>query len=121
MANAIAFLLSAQVNFLFSSLFTWYDRQVKSEASRLRAIVIRWLSFHGSIVATAFLNELVFIVASAIVPTLLASALGICSAALINFFVFNRFVFRQPASQTNVENSGEDGIKRQAMITSPDR
>ena len=116
MANVMAFLLAAQVNFLLSSLFTWHDRRVKSEVSRLKAIFIRWLSFHGSIAGTALLNELVFIIASAIVPTLLASVLGICSAALINFFVFNRLVFRQPASQTNVQNSGKDDIKRHATF-----
>ncbi len=117
-ANVIAFLLSAQVNFLLSSLFTWHDRRVKNEAGRLKIIVIRWLSFHGSIAGTALLNELVFIIASSIVPTLLASGLGIGAAALINFFVFNRFVFRrQPTSQTNVQNSGQDDVKRQAMVT----
>ncbi|HEU5228192.1 MAG TPA: glycosyltransferase, partial [Ktedonobacteraceae bacterium] len=116
-ANIIAFLLSAQVNFLLNSLFTWHDRRVKSEASKLKIIFVRWLSFHGSIAGTALLNELVFIIASTVIPTLLASMLGIGAAALINFFVFNRLVFRQPVSQTNVQDSGKNNTKRRTTIT----
>ena len=88
-ANIVAFLLAAQVNFLLSTYFTWRDRQQQERLVRL------WLSFHGSILGTALVNNGVFIVARLAMPTLLASALGIALAAILNFAVMNHFVFRQ--------------------------
>ena len=54
----------------------------------------RWLTFHGSIIGTGLLNMLVFVLAKTVMPSLLASALGIAGASITNFFLFNRFVFR---------------------------
>src|SRR5579872_4505264 len=42
-ANAVAFLLAAQLNFVLSTFFTWPDRQGTLSIKR------RWLMFHGSI------------------------------------------------------------------------
>ncbi len=88
-ANMVAFIVAAQVNFLLSTYFTWRDRQQQER------LVTLWLSFHGSILGTALVNNLVFIVARMAMPTLLASALGIAIAAILNFALLNRFVFRQ--------------------------
>jgi len=93
LANAIAYILSAQVNFLLSTFFTWHDRQ--SEIDSIKTLLARWLTFHGSIIGTGLLNMLVFVIARTILPTLMASAFGIAGAAIANFFLFNRFVFRK--------------------------
>lgn len=100
-ANALAFLLAAQLNFALSSAFTWRDRRAD------RALGRRWLAFHGSIAAMAVVNMLVFALARAALPTLLASALGIAAAACGNFMLGDRLVFRRatPAQRTRREEA----------------
>src|SRR5689334_103210 len=70
-ANAVAFLLAAQVNFALSATFTWRDRQGASPLWR------RWLVFHGSIATMAVVNQLVFLAARTALPALAAAAAGI--------------------------------------------
>lgn len=93
-ANSVAFLLSAQVNFLFSTSFTWGDRLVQQHKGLLR----RWLAFHGSILGTALLNQLVFLLVRLLLPNEIAVVLGIGVAALANFVLLDRQVFRQKRS-----------------------
>ncbi len=100
-ANAVAFLLSAQVNFLLSCLFTWQDRQPLS--STKYALLRRWITFHGSVASTAILNTLVFAIAHQFVPTLLASATGIFVAAFVNFFMMNKLIFRVKHEKVLIE------------------
>ncbi len=90
LANSVAFLLSAQVNFLLSISFTWADR-VQTERKNLLA---RWLAFHGSILGTALLNQLVFFLAHLLIPGQFAAIAGIAVAALANFILLDRRVFR---------------------------
>ncbi len=92
LANGIAFLLAAQLNFLLSLLFTWRDRHAINRASR--QLLQRWLTFHGSILGTAILNQLLFALTQTRLPALLAAGLGIVSAAIANFFLLDRLVFR---------------------------
>lgn len=87
-ANAVAFLLAAQLNFALSSLFTWRDRRTRQSLGR------RWLAFHGSIAGMAVVNLAVFSAARLVLPVLAASAAGICAAAIGNFFIGDRLVFR---------------------------
>ncbi len=90
LANSVAFLLSAQVNFLLSISFTWADR-VQTERKNLLA---RWLAFHGSILGTALLNQLVFFLAHLLISSQYAAIAGIAVAALANFVLLDRRVFR---------------------------
>ena len=66
----------------------------------------RWIAFHVSISGTFLLNQLVFIAARQFVPQLLASASGIIIAALVNFTVLNRLVFRE-------QHTGRKPVERQ--------
>ncbi len=96
-ANLAAFVLSAQLNFIMSGLFTWRDRLTALPWPR------RWLFFHCSIASMAVLNMLVFALARLLLPDLAASALGIATAATGNFLLGDRVVFRarrqtQPAA-----------------------
>jgi putative flippase GtrA len=93
-ANAAAFLLAAQVNFVLSNLFTWRDRGAG------RALWRRWLVFHGSIAGMAVVNMAVFAVARTMMPDLAASVAGICAAAFGNFLIGDHLVFR-PRRDTN--------------------
>ena len=86
-ANAVAFLLAAQVNFAVSSLFTWRDRR------RTVPLWRRWLAFHGAIAAMALVNQSVFLAARTVLPALVASAAGIAVAAVGNYLLGDRLVF----------------------------
>ena len=88
LANAVAFLLAAQVNFALSSLFTWRDRR------RTAPLWRRWLAFHGAIAAMALVNQSVFLAAWTALPALVASAAGIAVAAVGNYLLGDRLVFR---------------------------
>lgn len=59
-----------------------------------RGLARRWLRFHLSIGGTAALNLLVFGVARLALPALAASALGIGVAAVFNYLLADRLVFR---------------------------
>jgi putative flippase GtrA len=102
-ANAAAFLLAAQFNFLMSMLYTWRDRR------RERALGRRWIAFHGSIAGMAVLNMLVFGITRQILPDLVASAAGIAAGACGNFLLGDRLVFRAAGIRASQPN---DGLRR---------
>ncbi len=91
LAEIIALLLAAQVNFFLNTTVTWRDRHVGAARQTLRR---RWFAFHGSITWTTLLNFSVFTAAHLAMPALYAAALGIIAAAAVNFVTFDRFVFR---------------------------
>ena len=92
LANAVAFLLAAQVNFALGSIFTWRDRRPGKWT--VRTLLRRWVRFHGSIAGTALLNGGVFVATHTVLPTLVAAGLGIGAAAVVNFMVGDCLVFR---------------------------
>lgn len=112
-ANVAAFLLSAQVNFALSSFFTWHDR---TDATATGGLVRRWLRFHGSIAGGALVNQVVFLIARSAAPDLAAAALGIGAAAIANFLLQDRFVFRRrtpaPAAARPVFEAGTANERR---------
>ncbi len=103
-SNVIAFLLAAQVNFALSSLFTWRDRRTAAPVWR------RWLVFHASIAAMAVVNQLVFVVARALLPTLMAAAAGIAVAAVGNFLLGDRLVFRPGRGNAHRQSGRRDHV-----------
>jgi putative flippase GtrA len=88
LANTIAYLVSAQVNFILSATLIWGDRRDGS-----RGLLRRWVGFHGAILGTAILNQAVFVVADLALSPLIAAAFGIAATALVNFFVQDRLIF----------------------------
>lgn len=96
LANGLAFLVAAQVNFCLSQLFTWHDRT--PGAWTRRELVRRWLLFHGSITGAAVLNMLVFVLAHHAMPAVAASALGILVASVVNFAAHDRLAFGRVSS-----------------------
>jgi putative flippase GtrA len=101
-ANVVAFLGAAQVNFWLSQLFTWGDRGGTRRIGL--SVVPRWARFHAAISGTALLNMAVFALARTLLPSLLAAALGIAVAAVLNFVLADRFVFR-PADRRTARSS----------------
>ena len=99
-ANLVAFLLSAQLNFALSVVFTWHDR--RSGRLTRRQLLTRWIAFHGSIAGSAVLNQAVSAAARVVLPTLEAAMVGIIVAAGINFLSNDRLIFRHRAEPTRV-------------------
>lgn len=99
-ANAVAFVLAAQVNFALSAAFTWRDRLAPGG---LRRLIARWAAFHASVAGTALLNQGVFLVARRGLPDLAAAALGIGVASLGNHLLGNRVVFKPAPLQVSRE------------------
>ncbi len=91
-ANTLAFLASAQLNFAMSARFIWGDRQAEKTGG-LKRLAGQWAAFHGSVLAAAGINFLVFQAARTVMAPLPAAALGIASTALLNFAVQDRLVF----------------------------
>lgn len=111
-ANGAAFLLAAQINFALSVTFTWRDRLAGQGLWR------RWLAFHGAIAGMAVVNMLVFAAARAALPALAASALGIGVAAVGNFVVGDRLVFRGHAPAPTLAPTRR--VARGCCSSSPD-
>jgi CheY-like chemotaxis protein len=101
------------VNFLFSATFIWGDRRGGG-----RALLRRWVSFHGAILGTAALNQAMYVVAQLVLPPLVAAALGIAAAALVNFLIQDRFVFVSRRFVSAAEVEGERG-RRTATACKP--
>ena len=93
LANAAAFALSAQMNFVLSQTFTWRDRN-GGEPER-RGIAGRWAAFHACISGGAVANLAVFALAIHVAPHLLAAILGIVAGASLNFLTNDRLTFRR--------------------------
>jgi putative flippase GtrA len=91
LANALALLLAAQLNFALSSAFTWGDRPPRSGG-----LAPRWLRFMLAISGTLLINQGLFAAARLALPTLptlLAAALGSGLTGALNFVLGDRFVF----------------------------
>jgi len=92
LANIIASLFGAQVNFVLSFLFTWRDRH---SHKGMKQVLGSWIAYHASITGTLLLNQLLFLAARPVLPLLLASMLGTGVAAVVNFVIMDRVVFSQ--------------------------
>ncbi len=105
LADAVALLLSTQVNIVLSYLFTWRDRRPR--AGTPRAVLGRWAAYQGSAAGAALLNIGVFVVARTDLPIVVASALGTVIASVVNFVASDRLVF--PAAAAAVAAHGSHG------------
>lgn len=94
LANLAGFALSVQLNFFLSQFFTWRDRwsPTLGPATMLRRLAL----FNGSATTTGLLNMAVFAVVNVFMQYVPAAAAGIAVAAVTNFALNDRFVFRGP-------------------------
>lgn len=95
-ANAIAFALSAQLNFLLSSRLTWGDRP---SAGR-RGTGARWLAYNGTAGLSLGVNTAVFTLAYRTVGTGMAAAIGVLAGTCVVYLVCNFLVFRAKRTMT---------------------
>ena len=91
-ANVLAFLLSTQGNFVLSSSITWHER--RGQARGHGGSGGRLASYNAMALGTLLINQAVFAVAVHATHYLVASALGIVVAALLNYLVSGALIFR---------------------------
>jgi glycosyltransferase involved in cell wall biosynthesis/putative flippase GtrA len=107
LANGIGFVVSAQVNFALSALFTWRDRKPRlaSHAKSPKAAtagvwVARWAKFNITALGALIINEVVFTIAlHAGVKLIAGSAAGILSGTIITFSINHFVIFRNRARE----------------------
>jgi len=97
LANLAAFAISVQVNFTLSQLYTWGDRRMSVPGPF--QLVRRLFLFNGAAATTGVVNQGVFGLANLLIWYLPAAALGIAVAAVTNFLLNDRLVFRKLRSQ----------------------
>lgn len=95
--NAFAFFLSAQLNFVLSSLFTWRDRGAR------RWTVRRWISYNGTVLVALAVNSAVFTAIYPLAGSLPASAVGVLAGAAANYLICNYLVFRARPAEPAVQ------------------
>ena len=89
-ANAIAFGLSAQLNFLLSSRVTWRDRPAAGRSGT----GTRWLAYNGTALVSLGCNTAVFAAAYRSIGTAPAAALGVLTGTCVVYLTCNLLVFR---------------------------
>lgn len=115
LANGIGFVVSAQVNFALSALFTWRDRKprlarhTKSlKAAIARIWVARWAKFNLTALVALAINEVVFAIALHVGVRLIAgSAAGILSGAIVMFSVNHYVTFSNSTLETTESEVSE--------------
>lgn len=98
-ANGVGFVLSAQANFLLSSVFTWADR-APGEAftrdvspRRLNANRRRWVSYNGTAAVALAVNTIVFAAADRIVDAMPAALAGVGAGTVVTYLICDRLIF----------------------------
>jgi len=89
-ANAVAFAISAQLNFLLSSRVTWRDRPAASRGGT----GARWLAYNGTALLSLGCNTAVFTLSYHSIGTALAAALGVLTGTCFVYLTCNLLVFR---------------------------
>jgi putative flippase GtrA len=89
-ANAVAFALSAQLNFLLSSRLTWRDRPVAGR----RGAGARWLAYNATALVSLGCNTVVFTLSYRSIGTTPAAALGVLGGTCLVYVTCNILVFR---------------------------
>ena len=96
-ANGIGFALSAQANFVLSTLITWGDRKRRGWATR-------WAQFNTVAIIALAVNELVFTIGvRAGLQLFVAAAAGILAGAALTYTLNNTVTFRQEKAGGQLE------------------
>jgi putative flippase GtrA len=90
-ANAIAIVISAEVNCALSFAFTW--RGSRAWTGGIRRVAITWGRFHAAISVGMGINLAAFAVVRLAIPVTLAGAVGILAAAIWNYLANSVFTF----------------------------
>jgi putative flippase GtrA len=106
-ANAVALILSSQVNFFLSATFTWRDRDALERRSErngatTRIILGRWARFMSGITVTTLLNDGLFILLErTVLPVLVAAVISSGVIAVLNYLMIDLLIFRRKRNKAS--------------------
>lgn len=89
-ANALGFVIAAQLNFALSARFTWRDRPLTAARTRWA----RWASYNGIALISLAVNTAVFTAAFHRLGNLPAAALGVLAGMCVTYLVCDLLIFR---------------------------
>jgi putative flippase GtrA len=90
LADALGFIISAQLNFALSARFTWRDRPAGSARTRWGQL----LSYNATALVSLAVNIAVFTLTYRRVGNLAAAALGVLCGMLVTYLVCDLLIFR---------------------------
>jgi putative flippase GtrA len=94
LANALGFVLSAQLNFLLSSRLTWRDRRVHGA----RALCARLVGYNGTALLSLGVNTAAFTLVYQRVGNLAGAAIGVACGMCVTYLICDLIIFRNRAS-----------------------
>jgi putative flippase GtrA len=89
-ANALGFVIAAQLNFALSARLTWRDRPLTAARTRWA----RWASYNGIALISLAVNTAVFTAAFHRLGNLPAAALGVLAGMCVTYLVCDLLIFR---------------------------
>lgn len=90
LANALGFVISAQLNFVLSARLTWRDRPTAAA----RTLWARWASYNGTALISLAVNTAVFTATYHRIGNLPAAALGVLCGMCVTYLVCDMLIFR---------------------------
>lgn len=90
-ANALGFVLSAQLNFLLSSRFTWRDRR----AGSAKTFWARLVGYNGTALISLAVNTAVFTLVYRQIGNLAGAAVGVICGMCVTYLVCDLLIFRE--------------------------
>ncbi len=106
-ANAIGFVISAQLNFLLSYRFTWHDSARKSG----KQLVITWLQFNLVVLLAACINSVVFAVVRYTFTDIdFIAAIAATAVSTVSTFLTNHFFVLKPEGFEHGHKPGNSNV-----------
>ncbi len=90
LANALGFVLSAQLNFVLSSRLTWRDRR----AGTTRTLWARLVGYNGTALISLAVNTAAFSLVYQRVGNLAGAAVGVICGMCVTYLVCDLLIFR---------------------------
>ena len=90
LANAVGFVLSAQLNFLLSSRLTWRDRR----AGTAKTLWARLVGYNGTALISLGVNTAAFSLVYRHVGNLAGAAIGVICGMLVTYLICDQLIFR---------------------------
>ena len=97
LANALGFVLSAQLNFVLSARLTWRDRPGRDARTRWA----RLLSYNATAALALAVNTGVFAIAYRHLGDLAGAALGVLCGTCVTYLVCDLVIFRARPADVN--------------------
>ena len=91
LANALGFVLSAQLNFVLSSLLTWRDRRARPS----QTLWMRLASYNATALIALAVNTAAFSLVYEHVGNLAAAAFGVVCGMCVTYLVCDLFIFSE--------------------------